>query len=42
MAVLSLLQLILTPLVCAILAYNAVAWQWRSSILSAWQACSLG
>ena len=38
MAVLSLLQLVLTPLVCAILAYNAVAWQWRSSLLSAWQA----
>ena len=40
MAVLSLLQLILTPLVCAILAYNAVAWQWRSSLLSAWQAAN--
>lgn len=40
MAVLSLLQLILTPLMCAILAYNAVVWQWRSSVLSAWDAAN--
>ena len=40
MAVLSLLQLILTPLMCAILAYNAVVWQWRSGVLSAWDAAN--
>ena len=38
MAVLSLLQLILTPLLCALLAYNSVAWQWRTNLLEAWGA----
>ena len=40
MAVLSLLQLVLTPLMCAILAYNAVVWEWRSSVLGAWNAAN--
>jgi hypothetical protein len=40
MAVLSLLQLILTPLMCAILAYNAVVWQWRSRVFHAWDAAN--
>jgi len=38
MAVLSLLQLIFTPVLCSILAYNAVENQWRSSLMVAYEA----
>ena len=40
MAVLSLLQLIFTPVLCSVLAYNAVEWNWRSHIFEMWGSAS--
>jgi choline transporter-like protein 2/4/5 len=40
MAVLSLLQLIFTPVLCSVLAYNAVEWNWRSHLFEMWGSAS--